>query len=121
MVVVADKMEDTVNDYPVQLLIELRTVKGSILSDGIDANEQVPGYDGLLGIVESDDVREIIMAQILQIDAKYIRIGAENDVDVAKAADFALGDHFQPAVVELPVLVLKLNILKKIPDHRFAQ
>ena len=41
MVVVADKMEDTVNDYPVQLLIELRSVKGSILSDGIDADEKI--------------------------------------------------------------------------------
>ena len=57
----------------------------------------------------------------MQVYAKYIRVGAENYVDVAKPADLAFGHQLKPAVVKLPVLVLEPDILAKVPYHRFAK
>ena len=58
------------------------------------------------------------MAQILNVDIQKIRVGTENDVDIAQTANLAFRNHLQPGVVEPPVLVLKLYILKEVPYHK---
>ena len=62
MIVIADEMEDAMDDYAVKLIVELGSVEDGILTDGINADEKVSGNPVALAIVESDNVREIIVA-----------------------------------------------------------
>lgn len=107
------------NYDPMKFLSKLCSIKYRILAHGINAYKQVAGNHWLFGVVKSDNISKIVMAQILQIDVEYVRVGAENDVDIAKTAYFTLRYQLKPTVVEQLVFVLELNILKKVPDHRF--
>ena len=117
MVVITDKMEESVDYHPVEFLIKLGPIFQGILSDRVDTYEKVPGQSVPFTIVESDDVSEIVMLKVTHVHIQDVVVGTEYYVNVSDGFDFAARNHFQPTVVRLFVLENKLYILAIIPDH----
>lgn len=114
MVVISDKMEDTMYYDPVKLIRELGTVKHGIFAHGIHAYEKIAGENVALAIVKSDYVSKIIVMQILLVDVQYIIVRAENNIDIPQLPDFASGYGLQPEIVQSPTIELEFCVLKKI-------
>ncbi len=118
MVIITDKMKEPVNDNPVKFLFELGPIINGIFPNGINTDEKVAGNDRFIGIIERDDIRKVIVAQILKVDFEDVRVGAKDYIDFAETAYFAFGDQLKPGIIESPVFILKLDILKKVPYHK---
>lgn len=114
MVVISDKMEDTMYDDPVKFIRKLGIVKNRILTHRIHTYEKIAGENVALAIVKSDYVSKIIMLQILLIDVQYIIVRAENDIHITQLPDFAAGYGLQPEIVQSPAIELEFCVLKKI-------
>ena len=117
MIVVSDKMENAVHYHPVQFVFELGAVEGSVVADGIYADEKIPGELAPLAIVEGYYVGEVVVLKVLHVDIEYVVVGTEDDADIAERADFALGDELEPLVVQQLVLELEVDIFLIVPDH----
>lgn len=117
VVVVTNKMKKTMNDDPVEFLIELGTIFNGILTNGVDTDEQISGKLVSLTIVESDNVGKIVMLKITHVDIKDVIVGTKNYVNIADSSDLTAGDELQPAVRGQFILENKLDIFTIVPDH----
>ena len=117
VVVVADQVQQAMNDYPVQLVGEFRPVEGRVLTNRINADEQVAVQAVSFAVVESDDVREVIMLEILHVHIQDVVVRTENNGDIPQAADLALGHQLQPAARQSLFLENEASIFRKISDH----
>ena len=117
VVVVTNKMKKTMNDDPVEFLIELGTIFNGILTNCVDTDEQISGKLVSLTIVESDNVGKIVMLKITHVDIKDVIVGTKNYVNIADSSDLTAGDELQPAVRGQFILENKLDIFTIVPDH----
>ena len=77
-------------DYdPVQLILEFRSIFERVLPDGIDTDEKVTGNPVTFGIIESDDVSEIVMLEKTLVYIKNIIVRTEDDRHIAESVHFA--------------------------------
>ena len=65
MVVVSDQVQDTMDNYPIQFVLELSPIEGRVLPDGVDTDEEVAVQAVAFAVVERNDIREVIVLQIL--------------------------------------------------------
>jgi hypothetical protein len=117
VVVVTNQMKKTMNDDPVEFLIELGTIFNCILTNCVDTDEQISGKLVSLTIVESDNVGKIVMLKITHVDIKDVIVGTKNYVNIADSSDLTAGDELQPAVRGQFILENKLDIFTIVPDH----
>jgi hypothetical protein len=117
VVVVTNQMKETMNDDPVEFLIELGTIFNGILTNGVDTDEQISGKLVSLTIVESDNVGKIVMLKITHVDIKDVIVGTKNYVNIADSSDLTAGDELQPAGRGQFILENKLDIFTIVPDH----
>jgi len=117
MVIISYKVQKTVNNDTVKLIVEVHPIKRSILTDRIDADKKISGQSLSLAIVKGNDISKIIVSQIFYIDIQNIIIGTEYHRNIAEPFDFALCDKFKPAGSEPLTLEFELDILGKITDH----
>ena len=117
VVVVTNQMKKTMNDDPVEFLIELGTIFNGILTNGVDTDEQISGKLVSLTIVESDNVGKIVMLKITHVDIKDVIVGTKDYVNIAYGSDLTAGDELQPAVRGQFILENKLDIFTIVPDH----
>ena len=118
MVVIADKMQQPVHDYPIQFIGKLRPVKGGVLLHGINADEKVSGEAVSLTIIESDNVGIIIVLQIFYIDVQNIIIGAKYYSNVTEALGLALRNKLEPTGSKTLLFKCKRSIFGKICNHK---
>ena len=118
MVIITDKMKQTMNDHPVQFFLELRLVEFRIFPYGIDTDEKISGKHVSLTIIKSNYVSEVIMLKESLIDVKYIIVGAEDDVDLSEFLDFTFGNKLEPGIVEPAVLELELGLFEEVRYHK---
>jgi hypothetical protein len=97
MIIISDEMKKAVNDDPVELIGKLGPVERGVLPDGIYAYEKVSGETVSFTIIESNDVRIIIVLQIFYIDIQNIIIGAEYNRNVSQTLGFTLRYKLEPA------------------------
>ena len=117
VVVVTNQMKKTMNDDPVEFLIELGTIFNGILTNGVDTDEQISGKLVSLTIVESDNVGKIVMLKISHVDIKDVIVGTKYYVNIAYGSDLTASDKLQPAVRGQFILENKLDIFTIVPDH----
>jgi hypothetical protein len=117
MIVIADEMENTVDHYPVEFVLEGSPVIKSVLPDGVNAYEEISGEPVTLAVIESDDISEIVMLKIAHVDIQDIIVRTENDGDVPHPADFAAGNHPQPSVIQSLTLEIEIGIFFVIGYH----
>jgi len=117
VVVVTNQMKETMNDDPVEFLIELGTIFNGILTNGVDTDEQISGKLVSLTIVESDNVGKIVMLKITHVDIKDVIVGTKYYVNIAYGSDLTASDKLQPAVRGEFILENKLDIFTIVPDH----
>ncbi len=67
-------MKKAVHDDPIEFLGENCPVVNCVVTDCIDADEQVSGQQISLAVIKSDDVREGVALQIFLVDLKKISI-----------------------------------------------
>ena len=89
MIVVTDQMKYTMNNHPVQLILELGTIFDSILPDSIDTDEQVSRKFITLAVIKSDDICKIVMLKILLIYIQYI-LSEQNMIDMSPTLRISL-------------------------------
>ena len=118
MVVIADQVQDPMNDYTVQLVLEIGSIESRILPDRIDADEQVAGKGVALTIIESDDVGIVIVLKIFKIDVQNILVRTKNDGNVTKFPHLTLGNKFEPLGSKTLLLEKETDVFSKIRNHR---
>ena len=122
MIIVTDKMKESVDDYPVQFLIERSgPVNGGIIPDTVYANEKIAGKDVPLAIVESYDVGKVVVLKILHIHIENIIVRAEYYVNIAHFPDLAARNEAEPGRNPPAALENELNILCIVPYHNGLQ
>ena len=117
MVVITDQVQDTMDNDPVQLILELGPVKLRVLPDRIHADEEITVQAVTLAVVERDDVREVIVLQILHIHVQDVVVRAENDGNITQPPDLTLGDQFEPTAGKPLLLESELRIFVIIGYH----
>jgi len=120
MVIIANKMQNAMNNDPVQFLIKSGIVKNRIFPDGIDAYEEVPRQNVFFAIVKCYYVCEKIMIQISDVYIKDIIVRTEDDIDFAQSSHFTLSHHLEPSIVQSLLLEFKLYIFTKIRNHNLS-
>jgi hypothetical protein len=96
MVVISDKVKDSMDYDPVEFIIKSGTVERSIIPDGIYTYEKVAGKDRTLAIVESDDIGIVIVLKIFHIHVQQISIGTEDDIYISYLALFIQSNSLEP-------------------------
>ena len=117
VVVVTNQMKKTMNNDPVEFLIELGTIFNGILTNGVDTDEQISGKLVSLTIVKSNDVSKIVMLKVAHVDIEDVIVGTKDYVNITDGPDFATSDKFQPTVCSKFILENKLDIFTIVPDH----
>ena len=72
MIVISDKMQNSVNDNPVQLLREFSTIKQSVILYGIYADEEIAGKNVIFAVIKGDNIRKIVVLKIFHIYIKNV-------------------------------------------------
>lgn len=114
MVVISHEMKKAMDYDTVKLFLEPGAELDGILTDGIDADEEVPREPVTLTIVESDDVGEIVMMEKPLVDVEHIIVRTEDYRDVPNPENFALGGKPEPFVGLPAVAENKVGVLKVI-------
>ncbi len=83
LVVDAAKVQNTVDDYAVQLLLICRPHHFAVAAHGVERDEKVAADDIILAVVEGDDVGVIVMLQVLAVYLKNLLVVAEYVGNVA--------------------------------------
>ena len=84
------------DDYAIEFVDKGDGVLLGIGGNGVYADEDVAGNDGVGGIVEGDDVGEIIVLEVLVVDSKDFWVGAENDGYLPYPLIMGLCDFLDP-------------------------
>jgi hypothetical protein len=96
VIIITDEMQKTVDNNPVKFVLKRGPVINGIFADGIDTDEKIAGKTVAAAIVESDDIRVIIVLEILEINVKDVIIRTENDGNITEPTDLAFCDSFKP-------------------------
>lgn len=107
-------MKKAVDDDPVQLILEFGSELDGIFTDRINTNEKVSGKTVALTVIESYNIRKIIVLKILLIDVKHVIVRTENNRNIPYSTYFALGRKFQPFVCFTTVAEFEVSVLKII-------
>ena len=75
MIVITDQMKDTMDNDPVQLVLEFSSIFKRIFTDTVDADEKVTRESVPFAIIEGDDVCEIIMLKVLLVYIQDVVVG----------------------------------------------
>ena len=112
MIVISDKMENSVDDHPVKFFFEIGSEFNGVFPNTVHTDEKISGQYLSFTIIEGYDVGEIIMLKILHVDIENVRVGTENDIDLTDAAFLSLGNCLQPSISEPPDIEFETCILK---------
>ena len=97
LVVNAAQVQYAVYDDSVQLASVVAA--GKLLgvgAHGVEADEEVAAQAVALAVVEGDDVRVVVVPEVLPVHLEYALVGAEDVGDVAHALAVALCHGFNP-------------------------
>jgi len=86
-----------VYDNPVQFIFKIHTQCLSVLLDPINTDVHFPTDNISLGVVKGDDVREVVVLQVLLVNAEKKFIGTENEIDRATFLAFFSNHGFYPS------------------------
>ena len=114
VIVISDKMKKAVDDDTVQLILKFGPELYGIFTDRINTNEKVSGKTVSLTVIESYNIRKIIVLKILLIDVKHVIVRTENNRYIPYSTYFALGRKFQPLVRFTTVAEFEVSVLKII-------
>ena len=117
MIIITDQVQETMDNHPVQFIFELGSIKLRVLPDRVHADEEVTVQAVTLAVVERDDVREVIVLQILHVHVQDVIVRAENDGNIAQPTDLTLGDQFEPTAGKPLLLESELRIFVIIGYH----
>ena len=117
MVVITDQVQETMDNDPVQLILELGSIKLRVLPDRVHTDEKVTVQAVALAVVECDDVREVIVLQILHVHVQDVIVRAENDGNITQSTDLTLGDQLEPTAGKPLLLESELRIFVIIGYH----
>ena len=105
------------NDDPVELIGKLSPILDGIFPDRIDTDEKITGKSVTLAIIESDDIREIIMLKIFLIDIQYIIVRTEDYGNVSNPSYFTLGNKPEPTIIQGFSLENEISIFEIVRNH----
>ena len=88
MVVISDKVKDSMDYDPVEFIIKSGTVERSIIPDGIYTYEKVAGKDFTFTIIERYYIDIVIVLELFLVDLKEIRVGTKYDVYISELLSF---------------------------------
>ena len=114
MVIITDEMKDTMDNDPVQLVLEFGTIFESIFTDTIDTDEKVTGKSVPFAIVEGDDVSEIVMLEVLLVYIEDVVVRTEDYRYVTNATNFAFSNKSKPSVVQSLPFKNEVGIFKVV-------
>lgn len=114
MVVISHEMKKSMDYDTVKLFLEPGAELDGILTDGIDADEEVPREPVTLTVVEGDYVGEIVMVKKPLVDVEHIIVRTEDYRDVPNPENFALCRKLEPFVGLPAVAENKVGVLKVI-------
>ena len=117
MVVIADKMKQSVYDDPVEFLGEVRLVINRVFPYRIDADKKIAGESVSFAVIEGNYVGKIIVLKILFINLKDVVVGTENYIDLPEFFLFQASNGLKPGVVLTAALEPEISILKEIVYH----
>ena len=72
MVIISYKVKQSVHHNPTKFILEFGTVMFSIIFDRFNAYEKIAIKNIFLTIVESNDIRKIIVLELLKIHFKNV-------------------------------------------------
>lgn len=117
MVVIADKMKQSVYDDPVEFLGKVCLIINGVFPYRIDADEKVAGESVSFAVIKGNYVGKIIVLKILFINLKDVVVGAENYIDLPEFFHFQACNGLKPGVVLTAALEPEISILKEIVYH----
>ena len=117
MVIVTDQMKQAMDDDPVEFGFEGCAVKGGIVADGVDADEQIARQGIPFAIIKGNDVGIVLVPEITDVHVKDVRVGTKDHGQVADLPALYFRHLFQPAVGEPFLTEGKNDIFAKVLDH----
>ena len=117
MVIITDEMKDTMDNDPVQLVLEFGTIFESIFTDTVDTDEKITGKSVPFAIVEGDDVSEIVMLEVLLVYIEDVVVRTEDYRYVTNATNFAFSNKSKPSVVQSLPFKNEVGIFKVVLNH----
>ena len=111
-IVDAAEVEDAVDDGTVEFFV-VGGVEGlRIALHRVEADKQVSGYLIATGVVECDDIRIIIVLEVLAVYFQYLLVGAEDIADVADFLPVCGGDFLYPVTDRSLFNCRKLDVFR---------
>ena len=105
--------------------LEALSVSRAICLDRIDTDINIGTHpfptrllEEVVGVVESDDVRKIVVVQKLLVDSQQVRIGAKNVVKFAQNVAVFLGNLLQPFAYQTFAFQRESRVFREIPNHK---
>ena len=84
-------MQDAVDDGTVEFLVIIRVECLGVCPDRIEADEQVARDLISFRIIEGDDIRVIIVLEILAVYLQYLLVGTEDIADISRFLSVCIG------------------------------
>ena len=85
------------DDGTVEFLVIIRVECLGVCPDRIEADEQVTRDLISFRIIEGDDIRVIIVLEILAVYLQYLLVGTEDIADISRFLSVCLGHCLDPA------------------------
>ncbi len=116
------KVEQSVSENPKQLFIESHPENVSVFAHPFHTDIDVAVQEITLHIVESDDVGEGVVLQILEVELKQIVVVAKDVIDVAQLFSVSGGKGGQPLFIHHLLTKLETGLgVKKYHNEKFRQ
>ena len=117
-------MEDAVDDDAVELFIVGGALLLGIGAHGVEADEEVAcdgvflaGEEGIVAVVEGDDVGVVVVLQILTVHLKYFFVVAEDVADVPHPLSVGGCHGFNPCTDLAATDGWHLHAIDLVCDH----
>ena len=96
MIIITQKMENSMDNDSVQFLLKFRMEMGGIVGNRIDTDNKITRDNIPFAIVECNDISIIVMMQKFLVDRKDMLIGAELNAYVSYHAFLGLDNLAKP-------------------------
>ena len=116
------KVEQSVSENPKQLFIESHPENAGVFAHPFHTDIDVAVQEITLHIVESDDVGEGVVLQILEVELKQIVVVAKDVIDVAQLFSVSGGKGGHPLFIHHLLAKLETGLgVKKYHNEKFRQ
>lgn len=84
LIFVTAEVKQTMNTNTIQLIQKRNRKTNSILRNTVNTDKQITTYNITFRIIERDDVRVIVVVEVLTIHLQQILIGTKNHIDISE-------------------------------------